>query len=57
MSVKVKVSYTDEKEIDEIEDRLHPLVNDWKRQPANGKYKRAYGKQKRATEKLYGNKE
>ncbi len=56
MSVKVKVSYTDEKEIDEIEERLRPLVSDWKRQPANGRYKRAYGKQKRATEKLYGNK-
>ena len=42
MSVKIKLSYTDEEECREIMRLLSPLVKGWKRQPAKGKYKRAY---------------
>lgn len=42
MSVKIKVSYTDEEEYQEIMRLLSPVVKSWKKQPANGKYKRAY---------------
>lgn len=42
MSVKIKVSYTDEEEYQEIMQLLSPVVKGWKRQPAKGYYKRAY---------------
>ena len=42
MSVKIKVSYTDEEEYQEIMQLLSPVVKSWKMQPAKGKYKRAY---------------
>lgn len=42
MSVKIKVSYTDEEEYQEIMRLLSPVVKIWKMQPAKGKYKRAY---------------
>lgn len=43
MSVKIKLSYTDEEECLEIMRLLSPVVGKWKKQPAKGKYKRAYG--------------
>lgn len=43
MSVKIKVSYTDEQELDRIVRLLSPEVKRWKKQQAKGKYKRAYG--------------
>lgn len=43
MSVRIKISYTDDKELVEIIRLLSPIVKSWKRQPAKGKYKRAYG--------------
>lgn len=43
MSVKIKLSYTDEEECQEIMRLLSPVVKSWKMQPAKGKYKRAYG--------------
>lgn len=43
MSVKIKLSYTDEEECREIMRLLSPVVKSWKKQPAKGKYKRAYG--------------
>lgn len=42
MSVKIKLSYTDEEECREIMRLLSPVVKSWKMQPAKGKYKRAY---------------
>lgn len=42
MSVKIKVSYTDEEEYREIMRLLSPVVKGWKMQPAKGYYKRAY---------------
>lgn len=42
MSVKIKVSYTDEQELDRIVRLLSPEVKRWKKQPAKGYYKRAY---------------
>ena len=46
MSVKIKLSYTDEEEYQEIMRLLSPVVKSWKMQPAKGKYKRAYGELK-----------
>ncbi|WP_251386649.1 hypothetical protein [Mediterraneibacter agrestimuris] len=43
MSVRIRVSYTDDQELAGITRLLSPLVKKWKRQPSNGKYKRAYG--------------
>ena len=43
MSVKIKVSYTDEQELGRIVRLLSTEVKNWKKQPAKGKYKRAYG--------------
>lgn len=43
MSVKIKVSYTTEEELEEVTRPLSSLVKNWKKQPAKGKYKRAYG--------------
>ena len=42
MSVKIKLSYTDEEECREIMRLLSPVVKSWKRQTAKGYYKRAY---------------
>ena len=47
MSVKIKLSYTEEEECREIMRLLSPVVKSWKRQPAKGKYKRAYSESKR----------
>lgn len=41
MSVKIKVSYTDDKELSEVLKRLHP-VKRVRPQPAKGRFKRAY---------------
>lgn len=43
MSVKIKVSYTDDRELAGVIRLLSPIVQKWKKQPAKGKYKRAYG--------------
>lgn len=42
MSVKIKVSYTTDQELHKIMQLLSPVVKSWKKQPAKGKYKRAY---------------
>ncbi len=42
MSVKIKVSYTKDEELTGVIKLLSPVVKDWKKQPAKGKYKRAY---------------
>lgn len=42
MSVKIKVSYTDEEELVGVIQLLSPLGVSWKRQPKKGKYMRAY---------------
>lgn len=42
MSVKIRVSYTEEKELEEIKSLLAPVLRNVKAQPAKGKYKRAY---------------
>lgn len=43
MSVKIKISYTTEEELAGVIRLLSPVVKSWKKQPAKGKYKRAYG--------------
>lgn len=43
MSVKIKISYTTDEELEEVTRPLSSLVKSWKKQPAKGKYKRAYG--------------
>lgn len=43
MSIKIKVSYTDEQELDRIVRLLSTEVKSWKKQQAKGTYKRAYG--------------
>ena len=43
MSVKIRISYTDEQELDRIVRLLSTEVKSWKKQQAKGKYKRAYG--------------
>ena len=43
MSVKIKISYTTDEELEEVARPLSSLVKSWKKQPAKGKYKRAYG--------------
>lgn len=47
MSVKIKVSYTDDKELAEVTRLLSSLGMSWKRQPKKGKYMRAYSVVKR----------
>lgn len=42
MSMKIKLSYTEEEEYREIMQLLAPVVKSWKKQPAKGKYKRVY---------------
>ena len=43
MSVKIRISYTDEQELDRIVRLLSTEVKSWKKQQAKGKYQRAYG--------------
>ena len=43
MSGKIRISYTDEQELDRIVRLLSTEVKSWKKQQAKGKYKRAYG--------------
>ena len=47
MSVKIRVSYTDEEELAGVIRLLSPLEVSWKRQPKKGKYMRAYSDAKR----------
>ena len=47
MSIKVKVSYTEDQDLDGVIRLLSPIVRSWKKQPAKGKYKRAYGESNR----------
>lgn len=47
MSIKIKVSYTDDQDLDGVIRLLSPIVRSWKKQPAKGKYKRAYGESNR----------
>lgn len=47
MSIKIKVSYTDDQDLPEVIRLLSPIVRSWKKQPAKGKYKRAYGESNR----------
>lgn len=47
MSVKIRVSYTDEEELAGVIRLLSPLGVSWKRQPKKGKYMRAYSEPKR----------
>lgn len=42
MSAKIKVSYEKPEELQEVLDRLRPMVKNVKVQPEKGKYKRAY---------------
>lgn len=51
MSVKIKLSYTDEEEYQEIMRLLSPVVKSWKMQQAKGKYKRAYSVHTKRTQK------
>lgn len=47
MSIKIKVSYTEDQDLDGVIRLLSPIVRSWKKQPAKGKYKRAYGESNR----------
>ena len=47
MSIKIKVSYTDEEELAGVIRLLSPLGVSWKRQPKKGGYMRAYSVVKR----------
>lgn len=42
MSVKIKVSYTDEQELAGVIRLLSPVIKSYKVKPDKGKYKRAY---------------
>lgn len=42
MSVKIKVSYTEDEELAGVIRLLSPLVRSWKAQPQKGRFKRAY---------------
>lgn len=59
MSIKIKLSYTEEEECREIMRLLSPVVKSWKMQHAKGKYKRAYGvsNHERTTGELRANNE
>lgn len=59
MSVKIKISYTTDEELEEVIKPLSSLVKSWKKQPAKGKYKRAYGvsNHERTTGELRANNE
>lgn len=47
MSVKIRVSYTEDEELAGVIRLLSPLVKSWKRQPRKGRYRRAYIELKR----------
>ena len=47
MSVKIRVSYTEDEELAGVIRLLSPRGVSWKRQPTKGKYMRAYGVMKR----------
>lgn len=47
MSIKIKVSYTDDQDLTGVIRLLSPMIKRWKKQPAKGKYKRAYGESNR----------
>lgn len=52
MSIKIKLSYTEEEECREIMRLLSPVVKSWKIQPIKGKYKRAYGEKCESIKKV-----
>ncbi len=47
MSVKIRVSYTEDEELSRIIQMLSPLGVSWRRQQKKGKYMRAYSVAKR----------
>lgn len=47
MSVRIRVSYTDEEELAGVIQLLSPLGVSWKRQPKKGRHMRAYSVLKR----------
>ena len=47
MSVKIRISYTDDEELAGVIRLLSPLGISWKRQPKKGRYMRAYSVTKR----------
>ena len=47
MSVKIRVSYTEDEELAGVIRLLSPLGVSWKRRPKKGKYMRAYSVMKR----------
>lgn len=47
MSIKIRVSYTEDEELAGVIRLLSPLEMSWKRQPKKGKYMRAYSVAKR----------
>ena len=47
MSVKIRVSYTEDEELARVIRLLSPLGVSWKRQPKKGRYMRAYSVTKR----------
>lgn len=47
MSIKIKISYTNDQELAGVIRLLSPVVKRWKKQPAKGTYKRAYGESNR----------
>lgn len=50
MSIKIRVSYTDEEELAGIMQMLSPLGKKWKvAKKQNGKYKKAYTEERRAS--------
>ena len=59
MSVKIRVSYTDDEELAWVIRLLSPLGISWKRQPQKGKYMRAYSvtKRERSPSEARGNSE
>lgn len=56
MSVKIRVSYTDEEELAGVIRLLSPLGVSWKRQPKKGKYMRAYTDEHRVNKENNGDK-
>lgn len=50
MSVKIRVSYTDDEELAGVIRLLSPLGVNWKRQPKKGRYMRAYSVTKNVNE-------
>lgn len=56
MSIKIRVSYTEDEELAGVIRLLSPLGMSWKRQQKKGKYMRAYSvtKRERSPEKARG---